>query len=355
MDAALTGDGLRFPAVRLVQDGEVLDRSTFTRTTRTGRIASDDLIDPGRVLDLVAGGATVVLQALQRWWAPVTRFCRELELELGHPMQANAYLTPAGAAGLAPHHDTHDLFIVQLHGAKRWAVRAPAVAVPLAGQRSDHELAPQQPVLFETELRPGDCLYLPRGYVHSASAQEATSLHLTLGVLATTVHDLLRRLIDLAAKEDPALRRALPVGYATEVGVATSAVKGAIAELTERLARLDPAPVAEDLVRRFWVNRRPQLEGQLLELDRLAALQDETPIAPRSLSTHRGELVGERLRVVLGDRVVDFPAAVAPAVGLLLDGSVARPADLAAHLDEASRLVLVRRLVREGLLRTDPS
>lgn len=294
-----------------------------------------------------------MLQALQRWWAPVATFCRELELELGHPMQANAYLTPAGAAGLAPHHDTHDVFIVHLHGTKRWAVREPAVEAPLASQPSDHEAAAQQPVVFETELRPGDCLYLPRGYVHAASAQEATSLHLTLGVLAMTVHDLLRRLVDVAAKEDPALRRSLPVGYASDTAVASAAVKGAIADLTERLALLDPAPVADDLVRRFWVNRRPLLDGQLLELDRLAALDDQTPIAPRPLGTHRVELVGERVRVVLGDRTIDLPAAVAPAVALLLDGAAARPADLATHLDESSRLVLVRRLVREGLLRTE--
>jgi lysine-specific demethylase/histidyl-hydroxylase NO66 len=46
------------------------------------------------------------------------------------------------------------------------------------------------------------------------------------------------------------------------------------------------------------------------------------------------------------------PAAVEPAVRRLLDGAAHRVGDLADMLDPPSRIVLVRRLVREGALRT---
>ena len=127
-------------------------------------------------------------------------------------MQANAYLTPAGAAGLAPHHDTHDVFVLQVAGAKHWAVRAPVVDTPLPRHVSDHDVAAAQPVLFEDEMRPGDVLYLPRGYVHSAAAQQGVSLHLTIGILATTVHDVLRTLVDRAG-DDVAFRHSLRPGW----------------------------------------------------------------------------------------------------------------------------------------------
>ena len=68
-------------------------------------------------------------------------------------MQANAYLTPAGAAGLAPHHDTHDVFVLQVAGAKHWTVRAPVVDTPLPRHVSDHDAAAGQPVLFEADMR----------------------------------------------------------------------------------------------------------------------------------------------------------------------------------------------------------
>src|SRR3546814_1501771 len=115
-------------------------------------------------------------------------FCRELEGALGHAVQANAYLTPPGAAGLTPHHDTHDVFVLQVHGTKHWIIREPLVEAPLDRHRSDHELAAEQPVLFEADMAPGDCLYLPRGFIHSAAAQEGVSLHLTIGVLRSEEH-----------------------------------------------------------------------------------------------------------------------------------------------------------------------
>ena len=45
-----------------------------------------------------------------------------------------------------------------------------------------------------------------------------------------------------------------------------------------------------------------------------------------------------------------MPAQLEPAVRRLLDADRCTPADLAVELDGPSRLVLVRRLVREGLL-----
>ena len=59
---------------------------------------------------------------------------------------------------------------------------------------------------------------------------------------------------------------------------------------------------------------------------------------------------GDRLLVLLGDRELRMPAHVAPAVEQVRSRTTFTPADLAEHLDPQSRLVLCRRLVREGLL-----
>jgi cupin superfamily protein len=361
---------LRRPAFRLVRDGDVIPPSDYTRTARTGGTRIDDLIDPGRVIDLFAGGATVVLQSLQRWWLPASGFCRDLELALGHAVQANAYLTPAGAAGLAPHHDTHDVFVLQVAGTKHWIVREPVVDTPLARHVSDHEAAAAQPVLFETDLGPGQALYLPRGYVHSAAAQKGVSLHITVGVLATTVHDVLQRLVEQAA-EEPAFRRSLAPGWAFDDAVAAAAVKGAIAELVAWLEQVEGGDVAEGLRDRWTSGRSPLLDGQLLEVAALDRLDDDTTVvrrpgsvallavdepsgAPRVEPPTDSTGGAPRLRLTLGDRRLVMPAAVAPAVRRLLDGRPHRVGDLADMLDAPSRLVLARRLVREGVLRSVP-
>jgi bifunctional lysine-specific demethylase and histidyl-hydroxylase NO66 len=351
VDAQLSGAGLRRPAVRLVRDGQILDPATWTRRARTGATWVEDLLHPGKALGLFADGATIVLQSLHRWWPPLTRFCRELEGELGHAVQANAYLTPPGAAGLTPHHDTHDVFVLQVHGTKHWTVRAPIVEAPLARHRSDHEVAAQQPVLFEADMAPGDCLYLPRGFIHSAAAQDGVSLHVTIGVLATTVHDLLRRIVERAA-EEPVFRRTLPPGHAADATSAGTSVKAAVAELVSWLGELDLDQLADELVDSATHRRAPLLDGQLLELAGLGALTDATVVERRPGVVPRIRNDGARLVLRLGDRRLDLPSSVEPAVVRLLDGEPHAVAGLSDLLDEPSRAVLVRRLIREGALRT---
>lgn len=350
VDRALTGSGLRRPAVRLVRDGDLIDPSTWTRRARTGSVWVDDVIHPGRVLDHFASGATIALQGLHRWWPPLARFCRDVELQLGHPVQANAYLTPGGAAGLAPHHDTHDVFVLQVHGHKAWTVRRPVLEAPLARQRSNHDEAGRQEVLFDATMAPGDCLYLPRGFIHSARAQEAASLHLTIGVLATTGSDVLRRLVDRAA-DDPAFRRSMPSGFGTDPAVAADAVKALVGRWIGWLEELDVAAVAADAVRGFAANRAPLLEGQLLALADPPAVHDDLVVSLRPGTTwdlRPGS--GDRLQLVTGDRRLELPAGLEPALRLLLDGPDRPVADLGAFLDQASRYVLVARLLREGVL-----
>ncbi len=57
---------------------------------------------------------------------------------------------------------------------------------------------------------------------------------------------------------------------------------------------------------------------------------------------------GDRVEVLLGDRSLTVPAWIRPALDEVRSRVELSPADL--PLDERSRLILCRRLVREGLL-----
>ena len=206
-------------------------------------------------------------------------------------------------------------------------------------------------MLLEVELHPGDCLYLPRGFVHSAHAQTGTSLHLTIGVLATTIHDLLRDLVDRTADE-PRFRRSLPIGYATEGHVAAQAVKVAVDELVQWLGELDVRSHADELQRRFWANRAVPVAGQLLELAGLDSIGDSTILQRRPGVDATVVSGGPVLKIRMVDRVLTVPPKLEDAVRLLADGAPHPVGELQAWLDAPSRLVLARRLVREGLLRT---
>ena len=103
---------------------------------------------------------------------------------------------------------------------------------------------------------------------------------------------------------------------------------------------------------RFVRSRRPILDGQLSELRALSRLTAETELVRRDTviaELHGGTLVfeGKRLR---------FPDRLAPELEFLVTtDDPFRPADLPGDLDDEGRLVLVRRLVREGFLRRSAS
>jgi hypothetical protein len=290
------------------------------------------LLDPRKVFDLFDDGATVVLQGLHRYWQPLGALVADLELALGHPCQANAYLTPPGSQGFAVHSDSHDVFVFQTHGSKEWEVYP------------EGEDGPRQTVLLE----PGVSMYLPTGTPHAARAQDTVSLHVTVGINQVTWKDVLDRALADAMGETGAEH--LPAGYLDDPALLADGLAERLATIAGAVRALDPSAVAVAEVRRFLTGRTLWQRGGLR--DRLAArdLVDDTVLRRRA--GHPCELVveGDRLRVLLGDRDLTMPSYLAGALDAVRRAGDLRPADLADHLDEQSRLVLCRRLVREGLL-----
>jgi lysine-specific demethylase/histidyl-hydroxylase NO66 len=354
VDGIVSSSLPRTPSFRLVRDGRPLDPARYTRPTTLGGRQVTGAGDAGLVWKEFSAGATIVLQSLQRTWPAVAAFCRDLELQLTHPVQANAYVTPPAARGLSVHHDTHDVFVLQVAGAKQWAVHPPVLELPLRSQPWKASMGPPADPLLDVELRPGDSMYVPRGFPHSALAQDGVSVHLTIGVLAWTGEDVARELVRRAAEHLP-LRRPLPVGFADDDDAATAAVAGAVADLRDWLDAVDPKSVAQTLARRFWSTRPAVLAGHLRQLCLVDGLDDSTVVRRRPAAVCRLSRAGHRVEVVLADRVLRMPAALEPAIRRLAAGEPLCVADLDPWLDTQSRHVLVRRLVREGLLEIVPA
>jgi lysine-specific demethylase/histidyl-hydroxylase NO66 len=349
VDHLITETLLRMPSFRLVKEGTPLDPASYTQTIRIGSRPVERTIRPDRVLAAFHDGATIVLQALHRQWAPVARFCRELELALTHPVQANAYVTPATSQGFAVHHDTHDVFVLQTHGHKRWRIYGPVVE--LAGKEqpwSKNRTDPGAPVL-EAELGPGDCLYLPRGFPHDAVAREEVSIHVTVGVTASTWVDVWRHVLqDMPGHT--LFREALPVGFADDPRALGEEMAVRVKELLAFLEERAGEETAASFAERFWRSRRPSLAGQMAQLERLRTLGPGSLLRRRSDSLFRVSVEGDEAVVVLGLRELRMPAGCEAALRFVAGaGRPFRARDLPG-LESTSRVVLARRLVREGAL-----
>ena len=121
-DSIVSSTGLRHPYFRVFKGGRSLPVGQTTTARQLGSDVDHGLADLNKLYDQHSEGATIVLQALERWWPSFHSLCREFEHAFGFPTQAHAYLTPQSAQGTPIHYDTHDVFVLQVEGAKRWRV-----------------------------------------------------------------------------------------------------------------------------------------------------------------------------------------------------------------------------------------
>ena len=362
VDELVSVRGLRTPFLRMAKDGSVLATSAFTRGGGAGATITDQVADD-KVLAQLAAGATLVLQALHRTWPPLVRFGSELAAELGHPVQINAYITPPQNQGFAPHYDTHDVFVLQIAGTKRWRIHEPVLPDPLPHQTWDgrrdqvQARAAQAPVL-DTLLEPGDALYLPRGYLHSAVAQGELSIHLTIGVHPLTGYDLARELI-AAAEGDRELRRSLPLGVdVTDVDAMAGHLRTAASRLIARLGQVDPghdAAVAGRIGLQQTGQTRPAPIAPRAQLAAVSALGPDTELVlrpglrPRLRPGSRPRTGDGSWVLDLVDTTVTWPDQVHAGLLVVLAGKAFTPRQL-PNLDTDEQLVVARRLLREGIV-----
>ena len=343
VDHMVSAMGLRVPAFRLVKDGETIPSSAYTKSGKIGSAPVTGIADTTRIFQLFQDGATIVLQGMHRFWLPLARFCRDLELELGHPTQVNGYITPPGSQGFAVHEDAHDVFVLQAFGRKHWEVFEPNTS----GAASPPDAS------LSVQLQPGDSLYIPKGAPHSARTQETVSGHLTIGILTYGWADLLREVLK-AAENEESFRERLPAGFHRDREAFESAAGAKLEELARWVEKVDAGEAARMLVRKFLTSRPSRLTGSLEGLLAVDRLTDDSVLRRLPQSICHVEVDGGRLFAYLGDRELRMPAAIEGAMRLVEAKHEFHVHDFSPWLDEESRLVLARRLIREGVLEAAP-
>ncbi|GAC50764.1 cupin domain-containing protein [Gordonia aichiensis] len=359
VDELIAERGVRAPFIRMAKEGGLIGKDSYLGSAGFGAEMPDQ-VDSAKVLTQFATGATIVLQGLHRLWPPVIDFVRGMVDDLGHPVQANAYITPPANRGFDPHYDVHDVFVLQISGRKHWRVHAPVHDNPLSTQPwTDHREAiaarsADSPVI-DTLLEPGDALYLPRGWIHSAEALGDTSIHLTVGVSAVTAYDLVRAVLDQLGTVD-ALRASLPMGSDftdrdETAALATKTIATVIDVLQDRTADLAET-VASRMSAVHAERTRPAAVRPLATLDAIDALDERTAVRLRhGLVTEIGRSA-TRTEIRLQDRTISFPDHCTAALHDIVSGDIVCAGTL-PELDTADGLVLIRRLLREGVLVPD--
>lgn len=242
----LLDHGLRLPFVRLIKDSQELDTTLFTRPLARGR--TDDAIVQGEIVRrYVAEGMTLAIAGVEQCWRPLTRFCRELAGDVGFDMHAGVYLSPPSSRGAGAHYDIMSVFIRQVWGYKHWQVREPFTWWP--AKKWEEGMPTNTPVVLEATLAPGDCLYVPRGFIHDGWTTNSGSLHLTFsGAKPVTWADVWRRAVGSLGEERLHLRGTLPLRAHQREAALHQAIEEARTAFQVAISEIDAEALAKNVV-----------------------------------------------------------------------------------------------------------
>jgi ribosomal protein L16 Arg81 hydroxylase len=346
VDRVLTTLDRKYPDITLKNASKELTSEDYT--------VDGDVLDVAKVFQLFHEGSTITLAFLDTVVPSLTSFCRSLESEFSCPFQTNIYLTPPSAQGAKSHYDTHDVFVLQVAGTKKWNIYGTPVELPLPGQDYDSEIHTRGETTLEFELEEGDVAYVPRGVMHDAHSTDTVSLHITTGILRYTWTDLLLEVLAGAALREPAFRKALPPGFARQDFDRAQARETMRNLLQRASAEADFDAALGHFVEEFTSACPPLLRGQMAQMARLERLTAESVAGARKGNLARLHDDGESLKVECHGRQITFPAHAREAVRCALGHARFVVRELPGELDDAGKVAVVRRLIREGLVIVHP-
>ncbi|MFD7438802.1 JmjC domain-containing protein [Streptomyces sp. NPDC059861] len=346
LDDLVAMEAVRPAYLRVARNGQGVSSKAYTRVVSEPGAALTETVVPEQVYELFRSGATVTWNCLHHFLPSARHLVAAFTQAFAAPVDAVAFLTPAGRDGYAAHHDPVDVFVVQTEGTKDWRIwQAPA------GRRSDSVTYSAEQLgepALQTTLYPGDVLYLPYGTPHAAAAGEQVSLHVSVTVALRGWRDLLRETVDTLVA-DEAFDGFPPLG-GDNPQQAAPALTEMIALLRDRLAALAPAA---ETVRLAGAGRNHGGAGRTREFQRLAELAHLTPGAPlrrTSVPVEIGPSDGGRTRLSVNGHTLAVPEGIAHTLRRLESGGSVAAGELLKDAAVARSLRAAESLTRLGVL-----
>lgn len=328
---------VRPPVGQAAGDMQLVNRGQPPPAHQMAALMAGPDYDLQAVYNGLSEGYTLVLNAVHQRWPACRRLVDDLEDRLLALVQTNVYVTGTRGQGFAIHTDNHDVFVLQTHGTKRWTIYD----------------RPGSNVLHEIELHRGDALYLPTGFPHSAETGDDLSIHLSVGIFPLSWRALARECFDAVVAGDSTWAEPVPLAVLRgEDGQAAAADLAARFQLA--MSKLTDVSAIVDRYRRNLGSatrrRNPSPSGYARSVGELGGIDAQTHLERRpgvgcfvtmdalSASIH---FMGDTIRA---------PKRAGNALRFVAEHGSFRVGQMDEQLTDSSKVVLARRLVREGLL-----
>lgn len=350
----LDSQALAPPYIRIVRPGErAAPSELWSEDGRIGQSAAKRLKWQG-VLDELGKGSSLILDDFQEHSPEARAACSELAKELTIPFYATLFITPPGQQGLHLHIDNKEVFALQLAGQKKWSVYEQMRPVPAQSKVIMDDLSSQTPRTWT--LGQGDCLYIPAGAPHAASAaQGQMSVHLSFVGRPIYWSDLLRQIIDEILKGEEFLGTA---SSDLNSGSLYADVMLRIEKLQDMLASSVSQRDVQSIIKERWHASLPDRRVATLVESLLTIASTSTASLYLELSdgaeVFHSEGESEDLFIRLAGKTFKLPGTLHPLLPKLAAGPVP-VAEIAGAVGNDRARQIVAELVRHGIATTATS
>lgn len=338
----LYNETLRFPSTRLTNAKEDVPSEKY--------VVGDKVV-ASNLLKHFVEGSTIVLSGLHEHIAGLGELVSNLSKQFYQRFQTNVYITPKGSQGFKVHYDTHDVFVLQIHGKKTWKIYKDN---PVSLPNKLMEFAPGKYQVGEVEetivAEAGDLIYIPRGIMHQAETNDDMSIHVTLGMLGYTWTDLLIESVLEFSKTNDSLRRFLPREM-----LRNGAKENHQEYFTELFSTMASSISLQDSVNRFKreisASQKINIKNLLTQGDSVSGIDENSMFEMRHNVLFLIKRKGENVVLEWQGKKVEFPMFMDPAIHFIAKMKQSfKLAQVPDCVDQDGKIVFVTRLIKEGLL-----
>lgn len=346
LEHIVSSQKLTLPNTRMAHKDSDLDANQLT-------LEGTNIIDLNRVIEKYSEGATLILSQLQDRVETLKSLCNTLTADFGQRFQTNIYCTPGNSSqGFTIHHDTHDVFILQIEGSKDWKIYESPIELAIKDQGFKQELHQPGAVIDEFTMNPGDLLYIPRGLMHAAKTSNKRSIHITTGFMGFTWQDFMIDKINKLSQEHLDLRRGFQPDFWNNPQQHEAVYKrilGILGQPQELQSGLNH--LYQHSLNRFRVSTL----NPIAQAEAIHHLNLDTNLVVEENSMSFVEQISDtELSITLYNKEITLPATLMPVIDFIIESKSFQLKELPL-LDDAGKINLAQTLLKAGMLRSKMS
>jgi len=333
----------------------VRNTETFEKKNSSDFQKPDGSINLNQLYAMYADGYSIVINHVHCYNKEINNLVNSLRIELSSNIAANMYLTPANQKAFASHYDSHGVFVLQLHGEKKWNIydnskfKIPPVNSPQPNFKRE-ELTLNK----EVTMKSGDFMYIPRGVPHDAYTEDKSSLHISVGVYPIQWMDFFQKFVQILGYREIELRKSLPLGIFgrsdnTNILEQMKVISNLISSHSS-----DQRNVDVTLAQMFDEHRKlldTNSDSNFISIDKMQNISLDTIIQKRNNMNCRVYNDQMSSRIVFAGNTVKGPNRISSTFQFIADQKGGFAVNSIPDVNEKNKIKIAKRLIRGGLLK----